>query len=185
MSSDSEDSGHNYSVDESHDEESSDEFEDENDGSKATEQLARVPGLTFCPEHKPGQMVEVCLTCRTTLALVRPNVAKELMIPNKTSSAVHRYALRSDEQKPSLFLSGTIVDLAENVFTSGLFKSKSHWQDLVKNFLTLPSTQHKILVRDIELEEMFKSHQSDKRFTYVFKYRRELGDVEDFSEGDL
>ena len=69
------------------------------------------------------------------------------------------------------------MDLAENVFTSGLFKSKSHWQDLVKNFLTLPSTQHERLVRDIELEEMFKSHQSDKRFTHVFKYRLELGDA--------
>ena len=69
------------------------------------------------------------------------------------------------------------MDLAENVFTSGLFKSKTHWQDLVKNFLTLPSTQHERLVRDLELEEMFKSHQSDKRFAHVFKYRRELGDA--------
>ena len=113
--SESEDDGHHFD-DDSHDEESSEESDDENESSKAAEQLTRVPGLTFCPEHKPGQMVEVCLTCRTALALVRPNVAKELMIPTKTSSAVHRYAMRSDEKKPSLFLPGTIVDLAENVF---------------------------------------------------------------------
>ena len=101
------------------DDRSSEESEEEDEDPKATEKLARVPGLTFCPEHKPGQMIEVCLTCRTALALVRPNVAKQLMIPDKTSSAVHRYAMRSDEKKPSLFLSGNMVDLAENVFTSG------------------------------------------------------------------
>ena len=61
-----------------------------------------------------------------------------------------------------------MVDLAENVFTSGLFKSKTHWQDLVKKFLTLPVIQHERLVRDLELEDMFKSYQSD---------RQELGDM--------
>ena len=61
-------------------------------------------------------MVEVCKTYRTVLALVRPAVAKQLLIPGKTSSAVHRYATRSDEQKPSLFLPGNIVGQAENVF---------------------------------------------------------------------
>ena len=160
------------------DDRSSEESEEEDDEDhKATEKLARVPGQTFCPDHKPGQMVEVCLTCRTALALVRPNMAKQLVIPDKTSSAVHRYAMRSDKKKPSLFLSGNMVDLAENVFTSGLFKSKTHWQDLVKKFLTLPVTQHERLVRDLELEDLFKSHQSDRRFAHVFKYRRELGDA--------
>ena len=75
------------------DDRSSEESGEEDEDPKATEKLARVPGLTFCPEHKPGQMIEVCLTCRTALALVRPNVAKQLMIPDKTSSAVHRYAI--------------------------------------------------------------------------------------------
>ena len=145
--------------------------------SEAVDQLARVPGLTFCPVHKPGQMVEVCKTCRTVLALVRPAVAKQLLIPGKTSSAVHRYATRSDEQEPSLFLPGNIVDLAENVFTSGTYKSKTHWQELVKKFLTLPVIQHDRLTKDLELEDMFKTHQSDKRFAHVFKYKKELGNA--------
>ena len=82
-----------YGGDSHEDDRSSEESEEEDDEDhKATEKLARVPGLTFCPDHKPGQMIEVCLTCRTALALVRPNVAKQLMIPDKTSSAVHRYA---------------------------------------------------------------------------------------------
>ena len=145
--------------------------------SEAVDQLARVPGLTFCPVHKPGQMVEVCKTCRTVLAIVRPAVAKQLLIPGKTSSAVHRYATRSDEQEPSLFLPGNIVDLAENVFTSGTYKSKTHWQELVKKFLTLPVIQHDRLTKDLELEDMFKTHQSDKRFAHVFKYKKELGNA--------
>ena len=123
-----------YGGDSHEDDRSSEESEEEDDEDhKATEKLARVPGLTFCPDHKPGQMIELCLTCRTALALVRPNMAKQLMIPDKTSSAVHRYATRSDEKKPTLFLSSNMVDLAENVFTSGLFNSNTHWQDLVKN----------------------------------------------------
>ena len=37
---------------------SSDESEEEeNENSNATEQFARVPGLTFYPEYKPGQMI--------------------------------------------------------------------------------------------------------------------------------
>ena len=72
------------------DDRSSEESEEEDDEDhKATESLARIPGLTFCPDHKPGQMVEVCLNCRTALALVTPNVAKQLVISDKISSAVH------------------------------------------------------------------------------------------------
>ena len=102
------------------DDRSSEESEEEDEDPKATEKLARVPGLTFCPDHKLGQMIKVCLTCRTALILVRPNVAQQLMIPEKTSSAVHRYAKRTDEKKPSFFLFGNMVDLTENVFTIGL-----------------------------------------------------------------
>ena len=97
--------------------------------SEAVDQLARVPGLTFCPVHKPGQMVEVCKTCRTVLALVRPAVAKQLLIPGKTSSAVHRYATRSDKQEHSLFLPGNIVDQAEDVFQDTLAGAGQEFPD--------------------------------------------------------
>ena len=55
------------------------------DPKAAADQLACITVLTFCPTHKPGSMVEMCLTCRAVLALVRPEVAKELMIPEKVS----------------------------------------------------------------------------------------------------
>ena len=147
------------------------------DPREAAEQLARVTGLTFCPTHKPGSMVEMCLTCRAVLALVRPEVAKELMIPEKATSAVHRYSARSDEQPPSLIMPERAIELAENVFNSGTYKNKGHWQDIVKKFLTLPPDQHERLVRDLEMEPMFRSYQSDNRFRHIFKYRKELGDA--------
>ena len=50
----------------------------------------------LCTSLGIWHMVEVCKTYRTVLALVRPAVAKQLLIPGKTSSAVHRYATRSD-----------------------------------------------------------------------------------------
>ena len=49
------------------------------DGEDISRSEAVVPGLTFCPVHEPGQMVEVCKTCRTVLALVRPAVAEQLL----------------------------------------------------------------------------------------------------------
>ena len=79
-------------------------------------------------------MVEICLTCRAVLALVRPEVAKELTIPEKASSAVHRYSTRSDEQPPSLIMPESAIELAENVFNNGTYKNKGHWQDIVKKF---------------------------------------------------
>ena len=78
------------------DHEEMEEGELEDPPAVAGDQLARVTGLTFCPTHRPGFMVEMCLTCRAVLALVRPEVAKELMIPDKASSAVHCYSTRSD-----------------------------------------------------------------------------------------
>ena len=143
----------------------------------AAEQLARVPGLTFCPQHKPGQMVEICLTCRAVLSMVKPDMAKQLIIPNKSTSAVHRYASRSDEQLPSLVFPAGLLELAENVFNSGMYRSKAHWLELVNKYLTLPPDQHERLVKDLEMEAMFRTYQSDARFRFIFKYRKELGDA--------
>ena len=36
--------------------------------SEESESEDEDPGLIFCPQHKTGQMIEVCLTCRTALA---------------------------------------------------------------------------------------------------------------------
>ena len=35
--------------------------------------------------------------------------------------------------------------------------SKTHWLELVKNFLSLPVIQHDRLTKDLELEDMFKT----------------------------
>ena len=40
----------------------------------------KLPGLQFCPRHKPGMMVEVCTTCRAALAIVRPEMVKQLFM---------------------------------------------------------------------------------------------------------
>ena len=138
--------------------------------SEAVDQLARVPGLTFCPVHKPGQMVEVCKTCRTVLALVRPAVAKQLLIPGRPCLLCIAMRLDQTSRSPVYFY-------LETLLTKLRMSSKTHWQELVKNFLTLPVIQHDRLTKDLELEDMFKTHQSDKRFAHVFKYRKELGNA--------
>ena len=123
--------------------------------SEAVDQLARVPGLTFCPVHKPGQMVEVCKTCRTVLALVRPAVAKQLLIPGRPCLLC--ITMRLDQTSRS-----TVYFYLETLLTKLRMSSKTHWQELVKKFLTLPVIQHDRLTKDLELEDMFKTHQSER-----------------------
>ena len=89
-----------------------------------------TPTLQFCSAHKPGQMLEVCKTCSAALSMVRPEVAKQLLAPI-THTALARYSARSDETPPTLVLPNGIIDLAENIFTAGMFKSRSHWNVLI------------------------------------------------------
>ena len=41
-----------------------------------------------------------------------------------------------------------------------MYKSKIHWQELVKKFLTLPLIQHDKLTKDLELEDMSRTQIS-------------------------
>ena len=91
--------------------------------SEAVDQLARVPGLTFCP---------VCKTCRTVLALVRPAVAKQLLIPGRPCLLC--IAMRLDQtSRSSLFLPGNIVDQAEDVFQDTLAGAGQEFPDSARH----------------------------------------------------
>ena len=136
----------------------------------------KLPGLQFCPRHKPGMMVEVCTTCRAALAIVRPEMVKQLFM-SPPANAASRYAGRSDVQPPSLVFPTGILELAENTFTAGTFRSKFHYNDTVKKYLCLPVPQHDRLVRDLQPEPMFRKYESEQRFKYIFAYRKELGDT--------
>ena len=144
------------------------------DDSNEDESVA-IPTLQFCSAHKPGQMIEVCKTCSAALSMLRPEVAKQLVAPI-THTALARYSARSDEKPPTLVLPNGIVELAENIFTAGMFKSRFHWNELIQKFLTLPPEQHDRLVRDLKPEPMFKTMESEPRFKYIFQYRKELGE---------
>jgi len=73
-----------------------DRFEDNVVGSGLT------PTLQFWSGHKPGQMIEVCKTCAAALAMGRPEVAKQLIVPVPVT-ALTRYSTRVGEKQPSLF----------------------------------------------------------------------------------
>ena len=44
-------------------------------------QEQQVAGLQFCPRHKPAMMLEVCTTYHAALAIVRPEMVKQLFMP--------------------------------------------------------------------------------------------------------
>ena len=134
-----------------------------------------TPTLQLCSAHKPGCMVEVCKTCSAALAMVRPEVAKQLLAP-VTATALARYSARSDEKPPSLHLPSGIVDLAENTFTAGMFRGRSHWNELVQKYLMLPPDQHNRLVKDLQPEQMFRKMESEARFKYIFQFRKDMGE---------
>ena len=135
------------------------------------------PSLQMCSKHRLGSMIEVCKVCSAALAMVRPEVAKELMKPGSTQpSALSRYSGRSDEKPPTLVFSEPTLELAYNTFTQGRFRGKTHFSDLVKKFLTLPVDQHEKLIQDIKLEAFFKKLVSEKRFKHIFSLGRDIGD---------
>ena len=112
-----------------------------------------TPTLQFCSAHKPGQMIEVCKTCAAALAMGRPEVAKQLIVPVSVT-ALTRYSTRSDEKQPSLFLPAGIIELAENTFNAGMFRGRFHWKELEQKYLCQP-------------EQMFMKLESESRFKYV------------------
>ena len=68
-----------------------------------------TPTLQLCSAHKPGQMIEVCKTCAAALAMGRPEVAKQFIVPVPVT-ALTRYSTRSGEKQPSLFLPAGIIE---------------------------------------------------------------------------
>ena len=81
-----------------------------------------TPTLQLCSAHKPGQMIEVCKTCAAALAMGRPEVAKQLIVPVPVT-ALTRYSTRSGEKQPSLFLPAGFIELAVNTFNADMFRS--------------------------------------------------------------
>ena len=93
-------------------------------------------------------MIEVCKTCAAALAMGRPEVAKQLIVPVPVT-ALTRYSTRSGEKQPSLFLPAGIIELAENTFNAGMFRGRFHWKELVQKYLCVLPEQHNRLVKDL------------------------------------
>ena len=131
----------------------------------------------MCDDHPPGSMTKACGICAAALDLVRPEVAKSWLAPVIVAkAAVARYAVRSDEKPPTLMFSESTLDLAVNTLTQGKFRNNSHFQELTRNYLRLPDTQHDKLVQDLCVEPFFKKLEKEPRFKPIFTVRKEMGD---------
>ena len=172
---DSRDSGDQFS---SHSDEEGDRAEDDGQGDDSAAS-AVAPLLSLCSRHKPGQMVEVCLTCRAALGIVRPEVAKQLLAPTgpaPSMSAAQRYAARSDDRTPTLHYSDSTMELAEGLFSALPYRNKGHFGDMVKKYLYLPSVHNEALNKTLNSEPLFRRYEGEQRFKHIFAYKRDLGD---------
>ena len=155
------------------------EDEDDQYDGNADNSSGSQPTLQMCSKHKPGAMIEICKVCSAALAMVRPEIAKQLLAPTSAAippSALSRYSGRSDDKPPTLIFSDSTLELAYNTFTQGRFRGKTHFPELVKKFLTLPPDQHEKLILDLKLEPFFKKLEGERRFKHIFSLRRDMGD---------
>ena len=111
--------------------------------------------------HPLGAMVEAC---DKALDMLKPEHAKRLLAP-KVQSVATRYSGRSDEKPPAMEFSEATMALAHRTFTQGKFKARSHFQNIVGKYVSLPKKQHDKLVQDLALGPMFKKLENEKRFS--------------------
>ena len=88
-----------------------------------------------------------------------------------------RYTGRCDDVKPTVSLSDNVVKLAHDMITKGQFRDKRTWEKTVRKFMTLPTTQHEKLSKDIKLEDVFDKFKGDPKYKNLFKYHAEAKDA--------
>ena len=134
----------------------------------------------FCKEHSPGKMIRSCEQCSVALSVVKDKkLVSKLFGDDDTgagpSGLKSRFnGSRCDETVPSMSLSEEVIDVARDILAKGQFKSKKSWDDVIKKFLTLPSSQHNSLMSDIKCEDIFNKLRQNRSFKNIFKYQGEI-----------
>ena len=153
------------------------EIESQDEEPKKDTKVVDLSQLTLCASHKSGHMTHECKSCAGALSLINdPGVVKSLTANAVTSSLVSLYSGRCDEVVPTLDLKAETVELARNVFTKGQFRDRKSWNEVVKNYLTLPTAQHDQLNADIKSEDVLNKFKKQKRFRNIFKYHQDMVD---------
>ena len=135
--------------------------------------------LTLCSTHKSGDMNLDCVNCKAALSVITdPSIKKMLTQNSAKSGLVSRYAGRCDETIPTLTLGAAGLEIGQSIFTKGVFKDKKAWYDVVKNYLTLPQSQHEMLTNDIKTEDVLFKYKNERRFKYIFNFHREVVDIQ-------
>ena len=118
--------------------------------------------VKFCEQHGTSVAATSCTTCRLVSRMVKPAVLTQLvrLVAEKVAataeipSAADRFATRIDSKPATLTLSDGDMTLAESFFSRGKMVPPALFEDLVKEYLFLPSDQNERLTRSILLEKM-------------------------------
>ena len=153
----------------------SDPEPDEGAAPVGDSQLVDLKKLQLCSSHGPGLMTHDCQICYEALSRISDSDTVKMLTANAgKSDLVQRYSGRCDEVSATLSLSQSTIQIAQNVFTKGIFRDKECWQNIVTKYLTLPSDQHELLSADIRTENILNKYRNERRFQQAFKYQGEL-----------
>ena len=152
----------------------SDPEPDEGAAPVGDSQLVDLKKLQLCSSHGPGLMTNDCQMCYEAWSRISDSDIVKMLTANAgKSDLVQRYSGRCDEVSATLSLSQSTIQIAQNVFTKGIFRDKECWQNIVTKYLTLPSDQHE-LSADIRTENILNKYLNEQRFQQAFKYQGEL-----------
>ena len=78
------------------------------------------------------------------------------------------------EKDPSLILSKVAMDYATLIYSSGTFKSKKKFEEVVQKHIFLNREQNEALKKHLKLEEVFRKYQRSPRFRHLLDYMNQL-----------
>ena len=125
-------------------------------------QLVDLRKLQLCSSHGPGLMTNDCQICYEALSRISDSDIVKMSTANAgKSDIVQRFYGWCYEVSATLSLPQSTIQIAQNVFTKGIFRDKECWQNFVTKYLTLPSDQHELLSADIRTENILNKYRNE------------------------
>ena len=107
-------------------------------------------------------------------------IAQQLVVdgsmpsPLAIPAASVRFASHCDEKNPSLVFNEEGMAIARNIFTAGMFRPKSLFDQVVHDYLFMSTEQNKALHQNLDLEQTFANTRKEKRYGHIFHFQSQI-----------
>ena len=141
--------------------------------------LPRDGKVKLCDIHGNDLQPLTCSSCKAVFHMLRKAVRQQLVVdgagaPSAVPDTRERLVRgRSDSLPATLVFTDQEVDLHQTIHGQGKFR-RGHFDDITKKFYRLTPAHHKLLVKNIESEDLFTAYANDKKFDYIFQYKKDV-----------